>query len=394
MEPSLVAEARSIGTGFDNLWAIFKAFITYCLLDMECHSIINFTTLEPLFLSTRPSAFCDLRPLHSFGLSARCSNVLELKHPSEALEIFEQNEALPTLVLGGGSNVIFLESFEGQIILQKILGRQCLDQQADRVILRLGAGENWHEVVLWTLQQGWYGLENLVLIPGSVGAAPIQNIGAYGKELKDVLKGVQVWDRHTNTHKSFSVLQCQLGYRDSIFKATPDRYVVLEVDLELTTNPHLNLDYGDVRRVLQDKNIAEPTPLQVAEAIMAIRQRKLPDPKVLGNAGSFFKNPVVSQAQGTKLKERFPELVAYDLGDGQMKLAAGWLIDRLGWRGKRVGGVGVHDAQALVLVNHGQGLGSELLQLAKEIQGSVQETFGVELCAEVNLIGSQGRVSI
>ena len=343
--------------------------------------------------STNPSTSpYGLRHLHTFGLEADCQGIYKLKGWDD-FKTLDPQIAQKALILGGGSNVAFVESFEGIVLLQKTLGRLCLEKNSEQVIVRCGAGENWHDLVMWTLAQGWCGLENLALIPGTVGAAPIQNIGAYGRELKDVLKAVHVWDRTLQCRKSFSRAECQLSYRDSIFKANPERYCVMEVDLELHLSPQLQLDYGDIRKTLEFQNILQPTATQVAEAVCAIRQSKLPDPAVLGNAGSFFKNPVVSQAQAQKLKERFPTMVAYDTDDGSVKLAAGWLIDRLGWRGKRVGGMGVHERQALVLVNHGKGRGSELLQLAREIQESVRLEYGVELSVEVNLINARGRMA-
>ena len=336
----------------------------------------------------------NLRSLHTFGLEAQCRGLVEIKNWDDIKELGQNfSPTSKTLLLGGGSNVAFVESFEGLVVLQKMLGRQCLEENSERVILRCGAGENWHELLMWTLAQGWCGLENMALIPGTVGAAPIQNIGAYGREVKDVLKAVHTWDRLLQERKSFSLAECQLGYRDSIFKAQPDRYAVMEVDLVLNKKAQLHLDYGDIRKTLELQNLTQPTALQVAEAVCSIRRSKLPDPKELGNAGSFFKNPVVNKSQAQALKERYPNIVAYDTEDGMVKLAAGWLIDQLGWRGKKVGGMGVHDRQALVLVNHGQGQGTELLQLAREIRESVQGKFGVELTVEVNLINAQGRLN-
>ena len=378
---------------------VFQNLITY-RKDLSCppfgqdgqtYNQKNFA--RPFLPSTIPSTSSgDLRHLHTFGLEADCQGIYKLKGWDD-FKTLDPKIGKKALILGGGSNVAFVESFEGLVLLQETLGRHCLEKNGEGVIVRCGAGENWHDLLMWTLAQGWCGLENLALIPGTVGAAPIQNIGAYGRELKDVLKAVHVWDRTLQCRKSFSREECRLAYRDSLFKTDPDRYCVMEVDLELSLQPQLHLDYGDIRKTLESKNILQPTAMQVAEAVCSIRKSKLPDPIELGNAGSFFKNPVVSQAQAQKLKERFPAMVAYDTGDGSVKLAAGWLIDRLGWRGQRVGGMGVHERQALVLVNHGNGRGRELLQLARDIQESVRAEYGVELSVEVNLIDAKGRMA-
>ena len=297
----------------------------------------------------------------------------------------------PTLILGEGSNVVFLEDFDGYVLKNAIRSRQVTFSNSTTVELRLGAGESWHDAVMWSLEQGWQGLENLALIPGSVGAAPIQNIGAYGRELKDVCHSVKVWDHTLEQTLTFKNEACQFAYRDSIFKRSADRYLILEVTLRLKQNQPLLLSYGDIGDELNAKGIKNPTPMQVAEVIMAIRRSKLPDPTELGNAGSFFKNPILSEAALERFIKAHPDAKTFPLPEGGVKVAAGWLIDRLGWKGRREGWVGVHDRQALVLVNHGEAKGSELLTLVEHIQKDIFDFFGITLMPEVNFIGTVGR---
>jgi UDP-N-acetylmuramate dehydrogenase len=252
-------------------------------------------------------------------------------------------------------------------------------------VIEAEAGEPWHPFVLWCLEMGLAGLENLSLIPGTVGAAPIQNIGAYGVEIKDVFHSLTAIDRQTGEQREFVRDECEFAYRDSLFKRQAGRWLILRVRFLLPRAAELHLEYGPLRERLQQMGIEKATPLHVSRAVCAIRREKLPDPAVLGNAGSFFKNPVVSAGLAAELKGRYPQLVAYPQADGRMKLAAGWLIEQAGWKGFRDGDAGVHVLQALVLVNHGHASGPQLLSLARRIQDDIAERFGVELEMEPNL---------
>jgi UDP-N-acetylmuramate dehydrogenase len=294
---------------------------------------------------------------------------------------------LDTLILGGGSNLVFAGDFRGLVILMAIKGR-CWEQVSDTdAILRLGAGENWHEAVLYAARSGYRGIENLALIPGTAGAAPVQNIGAYGTELCDTLVSLDALDRHTGVRVTLSVEDCEFAYRDSLFKHHSGRYLILEVRLRLSRQRPLNLGYRDLQEYLgPDADPNNLSPLEVAEAVMAVRRRKLPDPSALPNAGSFFKNPVISQDAFDQLRARYPEVVSYPQTQG-VKLAAAWLIDQAGWKGFRNERVGVHNRQALVLVNHGHGAGQDVLDLAARIQASVLERFGVSLDMEPGIVG-------
>lgn len=286
----------------------------------------------------------------------------------------------PVLLLGGGSNLILSDQLPGLVIQLANRGIELVEHQTDQVLVDVAAGENWHDWVQHSLNQGWYGLENMALIPGTVGAAPIQNIGAYGVELKDFFVSLTAWDRQTRALVTIAREDCDFAYRWSRFKGEDaGRYVIWSVRFALSTVPKLQLGYGGVADYLAGKGIVEPGPQDLFDAICDIRQSKLPDPAVLGNAGSFFENPIIPQAQCDVLKQQFPNLVAFPAGEGAMKLAAGWLIDQAGWKGHRAGHVGVYEKQALVLVNHGEGNRTELLALAASIQASVLEKFGVQL---------------
>jgi UDP-N-acetylmuramate dehydrogenase len=253
------------------------------------------------------------------------------------------------------------------------------------VVVEAEAGEPWHPFVQWCLRQGLNGLENLSLIPGTVGAAPMQNIGAYGVEIKDVFAGLTALDRHTGQLRDFSVQECGFAYRDSLFKREAGRWLILRVRFALHRTLQAHLDYGPVRQRLLEQGIEQPTGQAISDAICSIRREKLPDPAELGNAGSFFKNPVVGATLAERIRERYPHLVAYPQANGQVKLAAGWLIEQAGWKGYREGDAGVHRLQSLVLVNHGQATGAQLHALACKIQADIHERFGVMLEMEPNL---------
>ena len=273
------------------------------------------------------------------------------------------------------------------VIHLQLRGIQVLSEDADFARIEVQAGENWHAFVQWSLAQGLNGLENLSLIPGNVGAAPVQNIGAYGVELKDHLESVLVYDRETAQTQRLSAEQCQFAYRDSLFKRESGRRVILSVIFKLPKQATLQLDYGHLHSYLAEQQIAQPTAQDVSRAVCAIRAEKLPDPQQLANAGSFFKNPVVSAAHAQQLQQTYPNIVSFAHDDGQVKLAAGWLIEEAGWKGVRQGDAGVHVKQALVLVNHGAATGQQILELAAQIQADIYQRFAVALEIEPNVIG-------
>jgi len=293
----------------------------------------------------------------------------------------------PLLVLGGGSNLLFTGNFKGIVVHIINKGIEIISRTDDSVIVKAAAGENWHEFVTYCVNQGFGGLENLSLIPGNVGSCPIQNIGAYGVEVRDSILSVEAIDMKTGELLVFSKEECRFGYRDSIFKRDlKGKYAICSVTFELKLNPVVHLEYGAIKQELSAMGIEKPTIADVSKAVCAIRHSKLPDPKFLGNAGSFFKNPTIDQKFAEKLLETFPKIVSYPLGNQKVKLAAGWLIEQCGWKGFRDGDAGVHEKQSLVLVNYGNATGSNILTLAHRIQNSVYERFGVKLDMEVNVI--------
>ncbi len=323
-----------------------------------------------------------LRSFNTFGLPARAAWFAAVETPAQLIALTTSLEwrYLQRFVLGGGSNVILTNDFEGLVLHVRIPGRELLAEESDAWIVRAGAGENWHDFVRWTLERGWPGLENLSLIPGTVGAAPIQNIGAYGLEMAERFQQLEAVDLETGAMVTFDRAACRFGYRDSVFKGdAAGRYLIASVTFRLPKHWRPETRYAGLARELEQRRIANPTARQVSDAVMAIRSRKLPDPERLGNAGSFFKNPVVDAATFAGLAARYPELPHYPQADGAVKLAAGWLIERCGWKGCDLGPVGVYEKQALVLVNRGGACGADVLRLAGAIQESVRAAFGVEL---------------
>ncbi len=295
-------------------------------------------------------------------------------------------EQLPVLILGGGSNVLFTKDFPGSIAYIRSKGIVKLMEDDRHIYLKIAAGEVWDDVVNYTVDNGWGGIENLSMIPGSIGAAPVQNIGAYGVEIKDVIWSVEVADIAARHYRAFRPADCDFGYRSSIFKKQgKDRLVVTSVCLKLDKQPVLNIDYGDIRIELEKSGIMQPTIADVRNTIMAIRRRKLPDPAVIGNAGSFFKNPIVTAEELESLTSDHPGIVAFAHNDS-FKLAAAWLIEQCGWKGFREGDAGVHPHQPLVLVNYGAATGKDILHLANRIIESVNARFGVSLEPEVLVV--------
>ncbi len=323
----------------------------------------------------------SLRELNTFGFEAAARYFVEVHSAEEVLEAlrFVQHHDLPLLLLGEGSNVILADDIAGLVLKLGNAGIEVVGDDEHSVTLRIGAGQNWHQLVCWCLAQGYYGLENLSLIPGSVGAAPVQNIGAYGVELKDVFHSLEAVDCQKHELVTLNRADCLFGYRESLFKGGGrGRYIICHVNLTLSTVPEANTQYGAIADELGRRGLEE-TPQSVSEVVCQLRRSKLPDPTEIGNAGSFFKNPVINNHHCEALKQQFPGLVAYPEAQGFSKLAAGWLIEQCGWKGVREAHVGVHEQQALVLVNYGAGTAEELLALAARIRTSVQERFGVIL---------------
>ncbi|GAB3387572.1 UDP-N-acetylmuramate dehydrogenase [Azotobacter armeniacus] len=323
----------------------------------------------------------SLMPFNTFALEARAWLFTEAHDETEVREALAlaADRGLPLLVLGGGSNLLLTRDVEALVLRMASRGMRLLADDGERVLIEAEAGEAWHPFVLHTLELGLAGLENLSLIPGTVGAAPMQNIGAYGVELKDVFAGLSALDRQSGELREFAPEECAFGYRDSLFKRQAGRWLILRVRFALQRTPRLHLDYGSVRQWLSEQGVVSPTPMDVSRAICAIRREKLPDPAVLGNAGSFFKNPAVSAEQAERLRVQYPDLVAYPQAGGVVKLAAGWLLERAGWKGYRDGDAGVHCLQALVLVNHGRASGRQMLALAERIREDIGRHFGVSL---------------
>ncbi|MFZ6749530.1 UDP-N-acetylmuramate dehydrogenase [Undibacterium sp. Ren11W] len=327
----------------------------------------------------------SLLALNSFGIAAQASAFLRIENEQQLIQIRDdaQLAAMPRLILGGGSNLVLSDKLDALVLQIVMMGKHIVAENNDLVFVSAAAGETWHEFVLWTLQQGLGGLENLSLIPGTVGAAPIQNIGAYGVEMQDYFHQLTAFDFLTGEVRTLDKQACQFAYRDSIFKHDyRDRMVILNVIFALPKVWQPRLNYGDVAQRLVAQGISAPVPKDVSDAIIAIRRSKLPDPAEIGNAGSFFKNPIVSLKLRDSLLAQYPAMVSYAQTDGAYKLAAGWLIEQTGWKGKALGMVGVYHKQSLVLVNLGGATGAEVRQLAQQIQADVMEKFGVRLEVE------------
>ena len=329
-----------------------------------------------------PQSGVSLRPFNTLGIAATARFLLPV-HAVEDLRAVRADPALgalPRLVLGGGSNLLFTHDFDGLVLHMRGTGIAIVGETGDAVLVRAAAGESWHGLVAWTLAQGLGGLENLSLIPGSVGASPIQNIGAYGSELKDCFHQLTAFDFATGELLTLDRAACEFGYRDSVFKhGLRDRAVILDVTFALPKQWQPNLRYAELAQEIAARGLRAPGAADIGAAVIAIRQRKLPDPALLGNAGSFFKNPVVPAALREALLARHPQMVSYAQGDGSYKLAAGWLIEQCGWKGRVMGAAGVYEKQALVLVNRGGASGGEIVALAEAIQRDVESRFGVRL---------------
>ena len=332
-----------------------------------------------------------LQNLNTFGIAARARAFLTITEREQLHDVYHDAALvkMPRLILGGGSNLLLSDQVDALVLHMQLKGRRIVGEDEHTLFVQAQAGEPWHDFVLWTLQHGIGGLENLSLIPGTVGAAPIQNVGAYGVEIQDVFHQLSAFDFATGQIVTLNQADCCFAYRDSIFKhAYRDRLVVLDVTFALPKRWQPKCGYADVAEYLTKHQITTPQPADISAAIIAIRQAKLPDPAVIGNAGSFFKNPIVDAEKRAALLQQYPRLVSYLQNDGQYKLAAGWLIDQCGWKGRQLGRAGVYEKQALVLVNLGGASGADVRQLASEIQHDVDSRFGVRLEAEPVFVGN------
>ncbi|MGE7991956.1 UDP-N-acetylmuramate dehydrogenase [Pseudomonas sp. NPDC089554] len=329
----------------------------------------------------------SLKPYNTFGIDVRARYFTQAHDDEQARQSLAEaaQRGLDVMVIGGGSNLLLTRDVDALVLHMASRGLRVLSDDGQRVVVEAEAGEPWHPFVQWSIEQGLCGLENLSLIPGTVGAAPMQNVGAYGVEVKDVFVGLTALNRDTGELQDFSLDDCAFGYRDSVFKRHPGRWLILRVRFALSRTLLAHLDYGPVRQRLAEQGVVQPSARAISDAICSIRREKLPDPAELGNAGSFFKNPVVPAVLAQRIRDNHPCVVAYPQADGQVKLAAGWLIEQAGWKGYREGDAGVHRLQSLVLVNYGQATGEQLHALARKIQADVLERFGVALEMEPNL---------
>lgn len=331
----------------------------------------------------------SLRPYNTFGIDVTARELVHIQTVDDLRNLIRDRRLQPheIFVLGGGSNVLFTRDVQETILRNELTGIEVVREDDAHVWVKAMGGEVWHTFVLWCIDRGYGGVENLSLIPGTVGAAPMQNIGAYGVEIKDTFDSLEAMDLRTAEVTVFHHADCAFGYRESIFKhEAKGKYVIISVTFRLDKQPKLNTSYGAIQQTLEKQGILSPTIRDVSNAVIAIRSSKLPNPAEIGNAGSFFKNPEVEESKYLELKQHYPDVVGYPTSPGKIKLAAGWLIEQCGWRGKRVGNTGSHKDQALVLVNYGGVKGKEVYELSEAIKQSVLEKFGVQLHTEVNII--------
>lgn len=331
----------------------------------------------------------QLKPYNTFGIEATAKYFVEVSSIEQLKEILQNPDYQPIkrLVLGGGSNMLLTKDFDGLVIKMSIKGMEVVKETEENIWIKAGAGVVWHDLVMHCVDQNYAGIENLSLIPGTVGAAPMQNIGAYGIEIKEVFEELEALEIETGEIRTFDKATCNFGYRESIFKhEAKDKYIILNVTFKLSKNPTFHLEYGAIRDTLAEMGVLELGIRAISDAVIHIRQSKLPNPAEIGNAGSFFKNPEIPNTQFEALKAQFPTIPSYPVNGTTTKVPAGWLIEQAGWKGQRFGNVGVHAKQALVLVNYGGGKGEEIKDLSQKIQASVKEKFGIQLSAEVNFI--------
>jgi len=330
----------------------------------------------------------SLKNYTTFGIDAKAKYFVSIGSIEELQDVLKLKEFPNLFILGGGSNMLLTKDIDALVIHVNLKGIEIVSKTDNTVLIKAKAGENWHEFVLWCLDHNFGGVENLSLIPGNVGSAPIQNIGAYGVELKDVFVSCEVIDINTLELKTFSKMECNFDYRESIFKQdVRGKYIITSVNLQLSAQNHtIHMDYGAISSQLKDNNILKPTIKDISDAVIAIRRSKLPDPKEIGNSGSFFKNPIVSTEHFNKLKTIFPDIPSYQISEKEIKVPAGWLIEKSGFKGKTFGNYGVHKKQALVLVNYGGAKGIDILNLARLIQKTVSRIFDIKIETEVNII--------
>ncbi len=318
---------------------------------------------------------------------ATFNSIESLKELLQSQQQIINNRKNSILILGGGSNLLFTRNFDGLILKNEIKGIKIIKEDEHHIYIQAGAGENWHQFVLFCIEHNLAGVENLSLIPGNVGASPMQNIGAYGVEIKDVFHSLEAYHIHDKKMVNFTLNDCEFGYRESVFKKKfKNEFVIMDVTFRLNRIPNFNISYGAIGQELEKMGVKDLSLQAVSQAVINIRSSKLPDPAVIGNAGSFFKNPEISGSQFAILSSKFPGIVGYDLPNGNVKLAAGWLIEQCGWKGYRKGDAGCHEKQALVLVNYGHATGTGIYDLSEEILQSVNAKFGVELEREVNIV--------
>lgn len=335
----------------------------------------------------------SLKAYNTFGIEATAQYFSSFNSAEQLDDLLESRKFIPhyssliTFILGGGSNILLTKNVEGLVLKNEIKGIEKIKEDENYIYLKAGAGENWHQLVLYCINNNLAGVENLSLIPGNVGASPMQNIGAYGVELKDVFFELEAFSLHEKKLVKFALADCEFGYRESIFKRKfKDQFVILNVTYRLNKIPHFNTSYGAIEQELQTMGVQHLNIQAISNAVINIRSGKLPDPAIIGNAGSFFKNPEIDANQFALLKTSFPGMIGYILDNGNVKLAAGWLIEQCGWKGYRKGDAGCHAKQALVLVNYGNAKGSDILHLSEDIITSVEDKFNVLLEREVNII--------
>jgi len=330
----------------------------------------------------------SLKNFNTFGIEASAKQFVAVHSVAELQTVLQQYKTEKKFILGGGSNMLLTQDIDALVIHVDLKGKKIIKETDDSVWVESQAGENWHEFVLWTIEQDFGGLENMSLIPGNVGTTPVQNIGAYGTEIKDTFESCEAMKIDNQEMKTFTKAECQFGYRESVFKnEVKDQYIITSVVFKLTKKNHkINISYGDIKAELAKNNIENPSLIDVSNAVISIRQSKLPDPKELGNSGSFFKNPILLKSDFEKIHQKFPEMKYYEVSATEVKVPAGWLIEQAGFKGKRFGDAGIHKNQALVLVNYGNASGQEILNVSKNIQETVFKTFGIRIEAEVNVI--------
>ena len=328
----------------------------------------------------------SLKPYNTFGIDCQASQFATFSSKEELRRLLGEY-ASPIFILGGGSNILLTKETVGTVLQNKITGIEVVEETENTKVVKVGGGEIWHDFVRWCIEEGLGGVENLSLIPGSVGAAPMQNIGAYGVEIQSVFEKLDAISMETLEEKVFDNASCRFSYRASIFKEElKGKYIITHVFFRVHKNPKYNTSYGAIEAELRNMGVVSPTLKTISAAVIRIRMRKLPDPKKIGNSGSFFKNPIISTEEFHNLQVKFPAVVGYTVSENEMKIAAGWLIDQAGWKGFRRGDAGIHEHHALVLVNYGDATGEELLRISQEVQHSVLRTFGISLENEVNIL--------